>query len=80
MSRSYKKPFVKMANDVEFQKMANLEFRRKTKMSCGVLLILNITCRKTTVKRGIAGNGLLKELNYLFQTQRELGNSKYGGE
>ncbi len=31
MSRSYKKPFVKMANDVEFQKMANREFRRKTK-------------------------------------------------
>lgn len=31
MSRSYKKPFVKMAKDVEFQKMPNREFRRKTK-------------------------------------------------
>lgn len=31
MSRSYKKPFVKMAKDVEFQKMANREFRRKAK-------------------------------------------------
>ena len=31
MSRSYKKPFVKMATDIEFQKMANREFRRKTK-------------------------------------------------
>lgn len=26
-----KKPFVKMAKDVEFQKMANREFRRKAK-------------------------------------------------
>ena len=31
MSLSYKKPFVKMAKDVEFQKMANREFRRKAK-------------------------------------------------
>lgn len=31
MSRSYKKPFCKMAPDIEYQKMANREFRRKTK-------------------------------------------------
>lgn len=29
MSRSYKKPFVKMAKDVEFQKMANPKGIRK---------------------------------------------------
>lgn len=46
MSRSYKKPFVKMAKDVELQKMANREFRRKAKMYCVGRLTLNAICRR----------------------------------
>ena len=77
MSRSYKKPFAKMAKDVEFQKMANRVFRRKAKNVLRGSADSERHMPEKNRKEGDCwGGGLLKGSNYLFRTRRGLGNSE----
>lgn len=74
MSRSYKKPFVKMAKDVEFQKMANREFRRKAKNVLRGSADPERHMPEKNRKEGDCWGWPSEVSNCLFLTRRALGN------
>ena len=76
MSRSYKKPFVKMAKDVEFQKMANREFRRKAKNVLRGSADPERHMPEKNRKEGDCWGWPSEGVNCLFPTRRALGNSE----
>jgi hypothetical protein len=65
-----------MANDVEFQKMANREFRRKTKNVLRGSADPEHHMPENNRKEGDCWGGRPKVSNCLFLTRRALGNSE----